>query len=110
MAVEVMVPQVGQGAVAVECASEAATHAGAAGRIDHGPTRRAVECERAFLAELGRVLAAGRRPRLVEADGGCAWTFLAGPAGSTKASTRARGRGVALGRRGRRLARRAVGA
>jgi hydroxymethylbilane synthase len=49
----VMLPQVAQGALAVECrADDAATRAVLA-EIDHAPTRLAVEAERAFLAELG---------------------------------------------------------
>jgi hydroxymethylbilane synthase len=50
-----IVPQVGQGALAVECragAGEAAV-AELLAEVDHGPSRRAVEAERAFLAELG---------------------------------------------------------
>jgi hydroxymethylbilane synthase len=51
----VMLPQVGQGALAVECRSDVAEPdlATSLARIDHQPTRRAVEAERAFLAELG---------------------------------------------------------
>jgi hydroxymethylbilane synthase len=48
-----MLPQVAQGALAVECrADDGATAAVLAG-IEHGPSRRAVDAERAFLAELG---------------------------------------------------------
>lgn len=50
---EVMVPQVGQGAVAVECRADDETVLEALRRIDHGPTRRDVGIERAFLAEIG---------------------------------------------------------
>lgn len=51
--VSVAVPMVGQGSVAVECRdSDTATQALLAA-IDHGESRRAVEAERAFLAELG---------------------------------------------------------
>ena len=50
----VFVPQVGQGAIAVECrADDHATIARLAATVDHGPTRRAVTAERAFLATLG---------------------------------------------------------
>jgi hydroxymethylbilane synthase len=45
-----MVPQVGQGALAVECRSETAALVAA---IEHGPTRRCVDAERAWLAALG---------------------------------------------------------
>jgi hydroxymethylbilane synthase len=48
-----MVPQVGQGALAVECRVEdTATRALLAG-LEHAPSRRCVDAERAFLAELG---------------------------------------------------------
>jgi hydroxymethylbilane synthase len=49
----VVVPQVGQGALAVECrADDPATRARLAA-IEHAPSRWAVDAERAFLAELG---------------------------------------------------------
>ena len=48
----VMTPQVGQGALAIECrAGDEVVHRLTA--IEHGPSRRAVDAERAFLAELG---------------------------------------------------------
>ena len=48
-----VVPQVAQGALAVECrADDEATHAVVAA-IEHEPSRRAVDAERAYLAELG---------------------------------------------------------
>ncbi len=50
---DVMLPQVGQGALAVECAGDAYEVLDLLHRIDHAPTRRVVEAERAFLAELG---------------------------------------------------------
>jgi hydroxymethylbilane synthase len=50
---EVVVPQVGQGALAVECrAGDDGVRTLLAG-IEHGPTRRAVDAERGFLASLG---------------------------------------------------------
>ena len=50
---ELVVPQVGQGALAVECrADDDATRALLAA-IDHRPSRLAVEAERAFLREVG---------------------------------------------------------
>ena len=49
-----MVPQVGQGALAVECRTDDADAAGVlAACVDDSPTRAAVTAERAFLAELG---------------------------------------------------------
>ena len=83
MAVEVMVPQVGQGAVAVECASEAATTRALLAEIDHLPTRWAVECERAFLAELGSgcSLPVGAHAVVDAAGSVCLRAFLSGPGG-----------------------------
>jgi hydroxymethylbilane synthase len=51
--VHVMVPQVGQGALAVECRTDDDATRTRLAAIDHAPTRRAVEAERAFLAEIG---------------------------------------------------------
>lgn len=47
------VPMVGQGCVAAECRADDAETAQILAAVDHAVTRRAVECERAFLAELG---------------------------------------------------------
>ncbi|HEV2767383.1 MAG TPA: hydroxymethylbilane synthase [Acidimicrobiales bacterium] len=49
----VMVPQVGQGALAVECRQDDAASVALVAVIDHRPSRRAVEAERGFLATLG---------------------------------------------------------
>jgi hydroxymethylbilane synthase len=49
----VVVPMIGQGCVAVECREGDATTQAALHSVDHAATRRAVEMERAFLAELG---------------------------------------------------------
>ena len=50
---DVFVPQVGQGAIAVECRAGDRTVLERVAAIEHGPTRRAVDAERAFLAQLG---------------------------------------------------------
>ena len=50
---DVAVPMVGQGSVAVECRVDDTVTAAVLAGIDHAPSRRAVEAERAFLAELG---------------------------------------------------------
>jgi hydroxymethylbilane synthase len=50
---DVMLPQVGQGALAVECRLDDDELRAALGRIEHAPARRAVDAERGFLAELG---------------------------------------------------------
>ncbi len=79
-----MVPQVGQGAVAVECASEAAADAGAAApRSTIFRPAAAVECERAFLAELGSgcSLPVGAHAVVDPAGSVCLRAFLAGPGG-----------------------------
>jgi hydroxymethylbilane synthase len=50
---EVMLPQVGQGAIAVECRSDDEVVLALAGAADDAATRAALEAERAFLAALG---------------------------------------------------------
>ena len=50
---DVAVPMVGQGSVAVECRVDDTVTTEILAGIDHAPSRRAVEAERAFLAELG---------------------------------------------------------
>ena len=49
----VMVPQVAQGALAVECRSDDEATREALAAIEHHDSRRAVDAERAFLEELG---------------------------------------------------------
>jgi len=49
----VMLPQVAQGALAVECRADDDRVRALLAQIEHGPSRRAVDAERAFLAELG---------------------------------------------------------
>ena len=53
LGVSVMLPQVGQGAIAVECRDDDAGVNDLIRALDHHPTRTAVECERSFLARLG---------------------------------------------------------
>jgi hydroxymethylbilane synthase len=50
---DVMLPQVGQGALAVECREEDDELNDLFAGIEHGPSRRSVDAERAFLDELG---------------------------------------------------------
>ena len=47
------VPQVAQAALAIECRAEDPEVSGVVASLEHGPSRRAVDAERAFLAELG---------------------------------------------------------
>jgi hydroxymethylbilane synthase len=51
--VDQMIPQVGQGALAVECRVDDDATRGLLAAVEHPPTRRRVDAERAFLAELG---------------------------------------------------------
>lgn len=51
--VDVLLPQVAQGALAVECREDDVRAREALARIEHAASRRAVDAERAFLAELG---------------------------------------------------------
>ncbi len=51
--VSVLLPQVAQGALAVECRADDERARAALTAIEHGPSRRAVDAERGFLAELG---------------------------------------------------------
>lgn len=64
------VPQVAQAALAVECRAGDHATIGLVAGIEHGPSRRRVDAERAFLAELGGdcSLPAGAHARL-EPDG-----------------------------------------
>jgi hydroxymethylbilane synthase len=50
---EVMLPQVGQGTLAVEARADASDLLAVLGGIDHATSRRVLTAERAFLAELG---------------------------------------------------------
>lgn len=49
----VILPQVGQGAIAVECREGEPAALDLLSAVDHLPTRVAVECERGFLAKIG---------------------------------------------------------
>lgn len=49
----VILPQVGQGAIAVECREGEPVGLDLLSAVDHLPTRVAVECERGFLAKIG---------------------------------------------------------
>ena len=71
------VPAVGQGCVAVEVRADDEETAELVGAVDHEPTRRAVEVERAFLAELGSGCSL---PVGAHASNDVLRTFLADPA------------------------------
>lgn len=53
LSLDVMLPQVGQAALAVECRKDDDDCRVLVGRIEHRPTRRCVDAERGFLAKLG---------------------------------------------------------
>jgi hydroxymethylbilane synthase len=53
MAAEQMVPQVGQGALAIECRADDAAAVAATKAISHAPSEQVFLCEQAFLRELG---------------------------------------------------------
>lgn len=71
---EMFVPAVGQGCVAVECRADDVRTSTAVSAVDHPATRHDVAVERAFLAELGSgcTLPVGAHVRA-----GRLWTFLA---------------------------------
>jgi hydroxymethylbilane synthase len=75
----VMVPQVAQGALAVECRADDDRVRGLAAAVEHPASRRAVDAERAFLTELGGdcTLPAGAHAA-VQADGGLRITGVLG--------------------------------
>jgi hydroxymethylbilane synthase len=100
--VGVMLPQVGQGALAVECRSGDADARHLLGRIEHAPARRAVDAERGFLAELGGdcSLPAAAHATLA-GDTLRVWGLLASPDGDSVVRHELAGpasSGVALGR------------
>lgn len=53
LSTELVLPQVGQAALAVECREDDAALRAVLAAIEHAPSRRCVDAERAFLAELG---------------------------------------------------------
>jgi len=102
LSVGLLVPQVGQGALAVECrADDDRTRAVLAG-VQHGPSRVAVDAERAWLAEVGGGcdLPVGAHAR-VDSDGGIRLTaMIATPDGRVMLRDTDEGDDpVALGRR-----------
>ncbi len=94
---ELVVPQVGQGAIAVECRDDDVATARRLAAVDHAATRWAVEAERAFLATLG---GGCTLPVGAHAAGGILSAVIASPDGRICLRHRARGEDpVDLGRR-----------
>lgn len=71
LAAELLIPQVGQAALAVEARAGDEATATLLAAVEHGPSRLRVDAERAFLAELGGDcdLPAGAHATLVAGDG-----------------------------------------
>ena len=67
---DVLVPQVGQGAIAVECRAGDWALLETLAAIEHEPSRRAVDAERAFLAELGGDCSLPAGAHAIDAAGG----------------------------------------
>ncbi len=70
LAPEVVVPQIGQGALAVECRVGDERLRGLLAPVEHPPTRRAVDAERGFLASLGGGCELPAAAHAVVGDGG----------------------------------------
>lgn len=78
------VPAVGQGCVAVECATDDLATRELLAAVDHGPSRTAVEAERAFLATLGSGCSLPVGAHVATGPGGLELhAFLADPAAGT---------------------------
>ena len=76
LAPEIFVPQVGQGAIAVECRANDRDLLARLAAIEHEPSRRAVDAERAFLAELGGDCTLPAGAHAVDVAGGLELTGL----------------------------------
>ena len=83
--VEVMTPQVSQGALAVECLRSNGSLIELLAQIEHGPSRRRVDAERGFLAELGGdcTLPAGAHAVLDDSGNIALSGLIASPDGET---------------------------
>jgi len=97
--IETMLPQVGQAALAVECRDDDVELRSLLARIEHDPTRRCVDAERAFLAELGGdcSLPAGAHARLDGSGGLILRAFLASADGDRMLRSEADGRDATVG-------------
>lgn len=95
-----MVPQVGQGVIAVECRADDAVVAALLDRVDHAPTRVVLTAERAFLERLGGDcdLPAGAHARLSPDRSLTLHGVLAPPSGGLRREVRTGSDARALGR------------
>lgn len=98
LSTETVLPQVAQAALAVECRDDDRDLESLLRRIEHEPSRRCVDAERAFLAELGGdcSLPAGAHA-VLEGDRLRLRGFLASPDGRTMLRYSSDGNGVSLG-------------
>jgi hydroxymethylbilane synthase len=96
--IDVMVPQVAQAALAIECRGDDSERRAVLARIEHGPTRRCVDAERAFLAELGGdcSLPAGAHA-IVDGDALSVTAFLGSPDARTTVRATATGKDPDVG-------------
>jgi hydroxymethylbilane synthase len=98
LSVEAVLPQVAQAALAVECRDDDEELQQRLRGIEHDPSRRCVDAERAFLAELGGdcLLPAGAHAVV---DGAELWLrgFLASPDGRTMLRAERRGTDATIG-------------
>lgn len=99
LSVDAMVPQVGQGALAVECRDDDADLLESLGSIEHAPSRWCVDAERAFLAELGGdcSLPAGAHARWIDAELMQIDAFLVSPDGRHESRYRSSGADATIG-------------
>ena len=96
--VDVMVPQVAQAALGVECREDDDDLQEVLARIEHREARRCVDAERAFLAELGGdcSLPAGAHA-VIDGDDLTITAFLGAPDARATVRTTASGRGADVG-------------
>lgn len=98
LSTDTVLPQVAQAALAVECREDDDDLRALLQVVEHGPTRRCVDAERAFLAELGGdcSLPAGAHA-VIEGDELRLRAFLSSPDGRTMLRLDSIGRDASLG-------------
>jgi len=98
LSTDVVLPQVGQAALAVECRADDEGLRSLLSHVEHGPTRRRVDAERAFLAELGGdcSLPAGAHAT-IDGEALVLTAFLAAPDGAAVLRATRTGLGSSLG-------------
>jgi hydroxymethylbilane synthase len=107
--VSLMLPQVGQGALALECREDDRATTSMLAAVDHGPSRRAVAAERAFLSSIGGSCALPVGALGHPAPGGGLLLEAMVASGDGRVVVRVVGRGDDPAALGRSLARRLLG-